>query len=159
MSFLLNEKFASKVVYGLVAVMALLVVLELHPPSALSAIITLYITTLAIALAEAYSEAVASMLTLKRRPTASELKHLWQEVTPIISSSQPAVIILLAALVGVISVEVALQLAQAAVIVLLFLYGLRIGQFLHATLPRQIVTGLFMASAGLIVVLLKVVIH
>lgn len=159
MSILLNERFASKVLYGLVAVIALLVVMELHPPGALEAILTLFVATLAIAMAEAYSETIAAMLVSERRPTAAEMRHLWSEVTPIISSAQPSMLVLAAALLGLISVEGALQLAQLVSIALLFLYGFRVGQLLHGTLLRQVFTGLLMASAGLLIVLIKVLFH
>lgn len=159
MSFLLNEKFAGRVLYGLITVMALLAVLELHPPSALTAIVTLFGTTLALALAEGYSEAIAHMLLTQQRPTAGEMQHLWQDVAPIISSSQPAILVLVLALLDVISVAEALQIAQIVVIGLLFAYGFRVGRLLHQSLLRQIATGVIMASAGLFIVAIKVFMH
>lgn len=159
MSYLLNEKFAAKVLYGLISVLAVLVVLELHPPTALAAIVTVLGTTFAIALAEAYSETVAEMLVNERKPTAAEFRHLWDEVAPIISSSQPAILLLLLAMFGLFSVETALRIGQYVVIGLLFLYGLRVGHLLHGSLPRQILTGLVMASGGLAIVLIKALIH
>lgn len=159
MSRLLDERFTSRVLYGLITTMALLNVLELHPPSALAAIVTLLGTNLAVALAEAYSETIAEMLVTQRRPTVAELRHVWHEVTPIIASTQPSILICLLALVGVISVEAALQFSQAVVVGLLFFYGFRVGQLLHATFLRQIFTGLFMASTGLFIVLIKMLLH
>lgn len=159
MSYLLKKQFASKVLYGLISVLALLGVLELHPPTALTAIVTLLGTTFVIALAEAYSETVAEILVKERKPTIGELRHLWHEVAPIVSSSQPAIWLLLLSLLGILSVETALRLGQYVVIGLLFLYGFRVGQLLHGSLSRQILTGLVMASGGLVIVLIKALLH
>jgi hypothetical protein len=159
MAFFLNEKFASKIIYGLITVMALLAVLELHPPSALAAMVTLFGTALALALAEAYAEMVARMLHLQREPSSAEFRHLWRDVSPIVSSALPAIAILFLALFDILSVGDALELAQIVGIGLLFLYGFRIGQSLHEPLLRQMFTGIFMASAGLLIVLIKVLLH
>lgn len=84
---------------------------------------------------------------------------IWRDVAPVVSSALPAIAILFLALFGIMSVGDALEIAQFVGIGLLFFYGFRIGQYLHEPLLRQVFSGVFMASAGLLIVLIKVLLH
>ena len=70
-----GERFSkhsvSKAIYGSISVLAVLLVLEEHPPAAWRAAVTLFGSALAIALAEAYSETVAEMISRRVRLTGA----------------------------------------------------------------------------------------
>ena len=52
----------SRAIYGLITVLAVLQIMELHPPSPWQGTVTLLGTTIAVALADAYSDSIAMML-------------------------------------------------------------------------------------------------
>lgn len=62
-----DYSFASMAIYGSLTVMALVVAMENHPPTALRAAAQLFGITLAIAVTKAYAELIADTLDRERR--------------------------------------------------------------------------------------------
>lgn len=59
---LFDKRFISKAIYGSVSILAVLLIMEEHPPDGWTAAITLFGTVLAIAIAEVYSESIAEII-------------------------------------------------------------------------------------------------
>lgn len=57
---LFDKRFISKAIYGSVSILAVLLIMEEHPPDGWTAAITLFGTVLAIA--EVYSESIAEII-------------------------------------------------------------------------------------------------
>jgi hemolysin III len=154
-----SRSFASRTIYGFVVVLAVLAVMQNQPPSAWTAAITLFGTTLAIALAEAYSEIIAGIIAEQRHPTRAELRRVWSGVSPVLIGAQvPAVVLLLSAL-GFFPIEQALTLAEIAVFLLLFSYGWRVAVVLHENWIHRVLAGLLFVGAGALVVGIKTLFH
>ena len=60
---------------------------------------------------------------------------------------------------GLLSVEAALEISKILVLLLLFVYGLRVAQLLHKNRFVQIVSGIVIMSAGGVVVLMNYLFH
>jgi len=118
-----SRAFVSRAVYGLISVLAVLQAMELHPPSAVEGAITLFGTTLAVALVDAYADSIAEMISRQRSLSRAELYEIGREVTPVLVGAQAPTLIFILAEVGLFSVEPAIWLAQAVAILMLFGYG------------------------------------
>jgi hypothetical protein len=149
----------SRAIYGLITVLAVLQVMEVHQPSAWHGTATLFGTTLAVALADAYSDSVAEMLSEQRWISRSDLGAIGRDVAPILAGAQAPTLLLLLSAFGLISVELAITLAQIAAFLLLFGYGWRVGRLLHENRLRQLVSGLMLVAIGGLVVGIKAAFH
>lgn len=156
---LLDKSFSSKAIYGLITVLAVLLVMEEHPPTALVGVLTLLGTTAAIALAEAYCETIAEMLAQKRRLTSIELREIVHDVAPVLVGAQGPTFLFLISVFGLFPVNVAIELSKWVILAQLFAYGFRVGQVLHQRLLFQFISGFAMLAAGGLIVLIKVLFH
>jgi hypothetical protein len=154
-----SNTFVSKAIYGLIAVLAVLLVMEDHPPVAWQGAVTLFGTTLAVALVDTYSETVAATLAQRRRLTRAELCHIWHDVSPVLVGAQAPTLVLLLSAVGLFPVAQAITIAQVACMVLLFGYGIRVGQLLHEQWFQQLVSGLIVFAVGGLLVAIKALFH
>lgn len=142
----------SRAIYGLITVLAVLQVMEHHPPSAWHGTVSVFGTTLAVALADAYSDSIAEILSEGRSLSRENLRAIGRDVWPILAGAQGPTLVLLASALGLISVERAISVAQIVAFVMLFSFGLRVGHLLHERwLPRLLSGVVLVAIAGLIV--------
>jgi hypothetical protein len=154
-----DHSFASNAIYGTLTVMAVIVVMEDHPPPALRAAAQMFGVTLAIAVAKAYAEIIAGTLHRGRRLIAEEWREILHKVSPVLFGSQGPTIVMLLAAFGLFSVETAIAVSKGLVLVLLFVYGIRAAQILHTNRLIQLVSGLVIMSAGGVVVLINYFFH
>lgn len=156
---LFDRNFVSRAIYGSISVLAVVLVLQAHPPGAAKAAATLFGTSLAIALAEAYSETIAEILSQRRNLDRHEAAEVWARAKPILLAANiPTTIVLLAA-IRVVAVDTALEFAEYAIYVSLFIWGARVGQLLHDSWLRTLTSGLITVAIGLLIGLIKVVFH
>jgi hemolysin III len=149
----------SRAIYGLITVLAVLQIMEVHPPSAWHGTVTLFGTTLAVALAEAYSTSIAEMLSAQRWLSPDDLRGIARDVRPILVGAQGPTVLLLLSAFGLISVELAIILAQVVAFLLLFGYGWRVGHLLHENRLRQLASGLLLVAIGGLAVGIKAAFH
>ena len=158
-SRIFDRSFASKAIYGTITVMAVLVAMENYPPPALRAAAQMFGVTLAIAVAEAYAEFIAFTLHRGRKLNREERREILQKVSPVLFGSQGPTVVMLLSAFGLFSVETAIDVSKALILVLLFVYGLRVAQLLHTNRLIQIASGLVIMSAGGVVVLINYFFH
>ena len=156
---LFDRSFASSAIYGTLTVMAVIVAMEDHPPPALRAAAQMFGVTLAIAIAKAYAEIIAGTLHRGRRLIAEEWREILRRVSPVLFGSQGPTVVMLLSAFGLFSVETAIDVSKALILVLLFVYGLRVAQLLHTNRLIQIASGLVIMSAGGVVVLINYFFH
>lgn len=149
----------AKAIYGLITVLAVLVVMDDHPPVAWRGAVTLFGTTLAVALVDTYAETVAGMLSLQRGPSRGELREIWRDVSPVLVGAQAPTLVLLVAAFGLLSVERAITVALWVAFLLLFGYGWRVGTILHRRRLPQLLNGLALVAIGGLVVGIKAAFH
>ena len=149
----------ARAVYGLVTVLAVLQVMELHPPSAWRGAISLFGTTLAVALVDVYAESIAEMLAHRHHLSSDDLRSIWRDATPVLVGAQAPTVLLVVAGIGLLDVEDAIDLAQLVAFVLLFGFGWRVGTLLHESRTRQLLSGLYLVAIGGIIVGIKAAFH
>lgn len=154
-----NSTFVARAVYGLITVLAVLQTMELHPPEPWRAAVTVFGTTLAIALIEVYAETIGELLGRRDRLARKDLVHFWHDATPVLVGAQGPTIALILSALGVMSVETAIDIAQLVAFATLFAYGWRVGQMLNVPIVRRIVSGLVLVGIGVLLVLIKAAFH
>jgi len=138
----LASRQVSRVIYGAIIGLALIVALETHSPGVGSVVATLLGTATAVALAELYSEVIGFEATGRRKASRKELPHLAGDIAAVfLGIAFPSVFFILAA-VDVFEEETAFEVAKWAGLGLIGLYGFagarlsgngRLNSFLKAT--------------------------
>jgi hypothetical protein len=155
----LESRQVSRVVYGSIIGLALVVALEAHPPPPGSVIVSLLATAVAVGLAELYSELVG-FETLKRRKVGRrELRHLgWDIAAVAFGIAFPAVFFALAA-VGVLEDDTAFTVAKWTGCALIGVYGFAGARLSGAGLPAAFAQGAAVALIGAFLIMLKSLVH
>lgn len=155
-----DANYISKNIYGSITVLAVLLIMTEHPPGAIAAVVTLFGTVLVVTLAEAYSEIVAELIVTEKRLTREEALRIWHHSRPILlGANVPTVVVIALGVTGLTSMEVALTIATYSVYAVLFLTGLAVGRHLNGTPLNILLSGLFTLSIGLLIGVLKVLMH
>ena len=155
----MSGHYVEKAIYGLVTVLAVLVAMEEHPPSAWRGAATLFGTTLAVALVETYAATIAATLSRRRALAGEEQGVIWRSVMPVVTGAQAPTIVLLLSALGLFPVGRAITIAQIVVALLRFGYGLRVGQILHQHRLQQLISGLALVAIAGLLVTIKVLFH
>src|SRR3954451_24808795 len=95
----LGTRQVARVIYGAIIGMALVVVLEQHPPSAGSVALALLSTAVAVGLAELYSDVVGAQTRTHRRVASEHVHEILDDALAVgFGIAFPAVFFVLAAL-------------------------------------------------------------
>jgi hypothetical protein len=149
----------SRVVYGSIIGLALVVALEAHPPPPAAVIATLLGTAVAVALAELYSELVGFETTRRRKAGAIEVRELSADVAAVaFGISFPAVFFLLAA-AGPLEAETAFTVAKWTGLGLIGVYGYAGARLSGAGIAGSLVQATAVALIGAALIVLKSLVH
>jgi hypothetical protein len=155
----LESRQVSRVVYGSIIGLALVVVLEAHPPSIQSAVVSLLATAVAVGLAELYSELVGFETSRGRKASRAELRHLgWDIAAVAFGIAFPALFFLLA-LLGVLEDDTAYTLAKWTGVGLIGVYGFAGARLSGSGLMKSLVQGMAVALIGVVLIVLKSLVH
>jgi hypothetical protein len=155
----LGSRQVSRVIYGSIIGLALVVVLEQHPPSTGSMIASLLATALAVALAELYSEVLGSETRKRRRIQRAEIVHLLDDAVAVaFGAAFPAVFFVLAAL-GVMERDTAFTLAKWSGLGLIGAYGFCAARFAGAGVVRALIQATAIAGVGAVLIAVKALLH
>jgi nitroreductase len=156
---LLPEGNLAGSIYGIVLVTSVLATLDKSEERVGFMIASVLVTSLVFALAHAWAQALdataATRTPVDRRAFARAFGHEW----PIVQSGLPAAIALALAAVGLYSVDTGLWVAVVVNVCLLFVWGAGLRELAGGNVAQVVVAGLSSASLGLLLVLLKVVVH
>lgn len=154
-----DKHFVAKAIYGLISVLAVLLIMEEHPPTAWKAAGILFGTVLVLAMAETYSATIAETIAGQKRLDRQEILEIWHDTRPILlTANLPTLVIFLSA-AGLYSITTALLIAKYAIYLALFCYGLQVGHLLHASRWRILLSGVFTAGLGALIGLTKFLLH
>jgi hypothetical protein len=119
----LGSNQVSRVIYGTIIGLALVVALQAHPPAAAAVVATLLGTAVAVGLAELYSEVVGAEVRTRRRIESARLREAAGDVGAVaFGISFPAVYFLLS-VAGAMEVETAFDVAKWSGLGLTGFYG------------------------------------
>jgi hypothetical protein len=148
-----------RVIYGAIIGMALIVVLEAHPPGARSVVAGLVATALAVVLAEIYSDVVATEPPTRRRITREHRREIAADAGAVaFGVVVPAVFFILAAL-DVIKDQTAFTLAKWSGVGLIGFYGFTAARLAGARWAVAVLQGLAAGAIGGVLIAFKALVH
>ncbi len=153
------SKQVSRVIYGAIIGLALLVAIEDHPPSSLVVIGTLIGTAVAVGLAEFYSDMVGSEAQLRRHLRRSEMRHIFSDVAAVaVGIAFPVVFFILSA-ARHIEEKTAFNVAEWTGVGLLALYGFAASRLAGERVASAALRGLAVGLIGAFLIGLKSLLH
>jgi hypothetical protein len=155
----LSSRQVSRIVYGAIVGLTLVVAVRRHPPTAGVMTAWLLVSALTVGLAELYSEVVGTETRERHRVTRPQLAHMLASAGAVaLGVGFPAVFFLLA-LLHVIELDTAFALATWVGLGLIGFYGYWAARFAGATVLRALVQAALVAAIGGIVVVFKALVH
>jgi hypothetical protein len=155
----LGSHQVSRVVYGAIIGLALVLALEEHPPAAAAVAATLIATALAVAVAELYCDLLGTEARTRRRPDAPELRHASANALAVaFGIGFPTVFFVLAS-ADVVELDRAFDLARWTGLGLIGTYGFVAGRLRGFGVDRSLLHALGVAVVGAILIALKALLH
>jgi len=155
----LGSRQVSRVIYGAIIGLALVVAIEAHPPAPGVVVASLLGTAVAVALAELYSELVGLETRDRRKPSRTQVRHLRAQGAAVaVGIAFPAVFFVLAA-AGLIADDAAFTLAKWTGVGLIAVYGFAGARLAGARLVPSLIQALAVAMIGVFLILLKALVH
>jgi hypothetical protein len=155
----LGSQQVSRVIYGAIIGMALIVGLQAHPPKPGLVAVSLLATAVAVGLAELYSDFIATETTTRGRVAREHWSHLLKDVIGVaFGIAFPAIFFILAAL-GAMEEGTAFRFAKWSGIVLIFLYGYAAGRLSGRNRTSALAHAVVAAAIGLALIALKALVH
>jgi hypothetical protein len=155
----LGSAQVSRVIYGSIIGLALVVALEHDPPGPGVMVASLLATALAVGLAELYSEIVGTEVRTRRRVMRAHVGEIAADVGAVaFGIGFPAVFFLLSA-IGAIEVETAFIFAKWSGLGLIGIYGFTAARLAGAGLAAALAQAAAVALIGAFLIALKALIH
>ena len=155
----LASRQVSRVIYGAIIGLALIVALETHSPGMGSVIATLLGTAVAVALAELYSEVIGFEAVGRRKASRAELPHLPGDIAAVAFGIAFPVVFFILAAVGVLGEQTAFDVAEWAGVGLIGLYGFAGARLSGETRLRSLMKATGVALIGAALIGLKALVH
>lgn len=155
----LDSRQVSRVIYGSIIGLAVILALKRHPPAPGAVVATMLGTALAVALAELYSELIGGETRTRKRPDRARLRATAVDALFVAVGIAVPVIYFLLDVVGVLDLDSAFLLAQWTGLGLIVFYGLCGARLAGAGWPRAAVEGVALGLIGALLILLKAFVH
>jgi VIT1/CCC1 family predicted Fe2+/Mn2+ transporter len=154
-----GSRQVSRVVYGAIIGLALIVALEDRPPSTGIVVGTLLGTALAVGLAEVYSDILGIETRERRHARHADLRHVAADgVAVALGIAFPAAFFILSA-AGAMEEATAFTIAKWSGLGLIGFYGFIAARLSGARLATALVKGLTAALIGAFLIALKALVH
>src|SRR5215211_2523220 len=155
----LGTRHVARVIYGSIIGMAVIVVLQDHPPAPASVVALLVGTAVAVGLAELYSEVLGVETRIRARPGANHVREILVDVIAVgFGIAFPAVYFVLAAF-DAMDLDTAFALAKWSGVGLIAFYGFSAARLTGAGVPIALLQGCVAAAIGAGLILLKALVH
>jgi hypothetical protein len=155
----LGSNQVSRVVYGAIIGLALVVALQAHPPPTGAVIASLLGTSVAVALAEVYSELLGIEVRTRRHVERERSRAIWADTGAVaFGASFPAVFFVLSA-AGAYEIGTAFDLAKWSGLGLIGFYGFCAARLTGAVVTSALLKGLAAALIGAFLIALKAIVH
>ena len=155
----LGSRQVSRVLYGSIIGLALVVALEAHPPRAAAVAVTLVATAVAVGLAELYSEVLGTETRTRRRVERQQIIDILDEIGAVaIGVAFPGVFFLLAA-VGAFDLDAAFTIAKWSGLGLIATYGFAAARLTGDTVPRSLLRAGTAALIAAFLIAIKALLH
>jgi hypothetical protein len=150
----------ARAIYGTILVMAVISGLS-HDEDIGSAklIAAVAATTLVFWIAHVYAEILGRRLEGEGQFAWESIRAVMRGEWPIVEAALLPVLALLVGVVGIVDTDTAVNIAIGAGVVELFAWGIAAGRKLELSTGATIVAGVVNGALGLVIVLLKVLVH
>jgi len=155
----LGSRQVSRVIYGTIIGLALVVALEAHPPSPGVVIGTLLGTAVAVGFAELYSEILGIETRKRRHARGAELRHAASDVAAVAFGIAFSIVFFVLAAAQVIEEETAFTVAKWSGVGLLGFYGFSAARLAGGGLSASALRGLAAGLIGAFLIGLKALLH
>ncbi|MDH4161024.1 MAG: hypothetical protein OEV62_12255 [Actinomycetota bacterium] len=149
----------SGAVYGTILATAVVVAASGYHAGGASLAVIVAVTSLVFWLAHVYSESIGARMVLEHSLSRHQVLEVARGEWPMLQSSVPVLIPLVLAWMGVFSQETGAWLAVVVGVGALFTYGWLIGRRENLGRWRTLLSAFVTGSFGLVVLVLKVVVH
>ena len=146
-------------IYGTILATTVVAAIGSDPEKLARALAVVLVTSAVFYAAHVYSVVVAARLVARRHLTGSEVGVIARAEWPMLQSSLPVALPLLLGKLGWISAENATDVAMLVGIGALFVYGVLIGVREGRGWLSVLVNALIVGSFGVLILLLKVLVH
>lgn len=148
----------SEAIYGMITVLALIVVLENNPPGPWRIVFTIIGATCGLAFARAYANVVAEVLSKREKPRRDALRVAWREVRPLILYPQFTTLVFVLSALGLFPLGFAFWVAEAVGVLSLFFAGYLMGRRVGFLRFRSLFSSLAVGVVGGLIVSVKILI-
>jgi VIT1/CCC1 family predicted Fe2+/Mn2+ transporter len=155
----LQSRQVSRVIYGAIIGLALVVALEEHPPSTRVVVGTLLGTAVAVGLAEIFSAFVGIETRMRRHVRAAELRYTASDAAAVAFGIAFPVVFFVLAAADAIEEQTAFTLAKWSGVGLLVFYGFAAARLAGERLLASAVRGLAAGLIGAFLIGLKALLH
>jgi hypothetical protein len=155
----LGSTQVSRVIYGSIIGLALVVALEHDPPRPAVMVGTLVGTALAVGLAELYSEVVGREIRTRQRVGRAHLGEIAADVGGVAFGIAFPAIFFLLSVADAMEVDTAFALAKWSGLALIGLYGFMAARLAGAALPAALLQAVAIALVGAFLIGLKALVH
>jgi hypothetical protein len=155
----LGSRQVARVIYGSIIGLALVVVIEAHPPTPGVVIGWLLGTAVAVGLAELYSEILGVETRERHRVSRSQLVDMLDGVGAVAFGVASPVVFFLIAALGVWELGTAFTIAKWSGLALIGFYGYWAARFSGAGVSRALLQGALVALIGGALIALKALLH
>ena len=155
----LSSRQVSRIVYGAIVGLTLVVAVRRHPPTAGVMAAWLLVSAVTVALAEIYSDVVGAETRERHRVTRRQVSPMLKSAGAVaLGIGFPAVFFLLAH-VHVIELDTAFTIATWGGLGLIGFYGYWAARFAGAPVLRALAQAAMVAAVGGIVIVFKALVH
>ncbi len=146
-------------VYGTILASAIVLALGYKGGNALVMIAALLVTELIFTFAHAWSEVLTAGAARGRFPSAPDVRSAMLHEWPVLQATWPAILALSLAALGVYSTDTGVNVALVANAAVLFIWGLALARMQGAPTLLAVAAGSLTCALGLVLVILKVLVH
>ena len=155
----LGSRQVSRVVYGAIIGLALIVALEEHPPSSGVVVATLLGTAVAVGLAELYSDILGTETRTRRHVRRADLPDMVYDGAAVAFGIAFPVVFFVLAAAQVIAEDTAFTVAKWSGLGLIGFYGFCAARLAGESLSASALRALGVGLIGAILILLKALLH
>lgn len=151
----INGHRVAKTIYGTIIILVVVVAMEDHPPTIAGAIATVIMTGLGVAVAEWYSDFIGKTIDEHHMLTPIERRKIFKDVSAVMTGAWFPLPFLILALLGIISIDLAIDLAKWAMVGVLLFYGYVASRLIGHNHVRSFAFAVGASFIGIMIVLFK----
>jgi len=145
----------SKIVYGTIIILVVILAMEDHPPSPAGTVVTLLFSGLGVALAELYSDFIGTKINKKSALSWEERKQITRNVSAVMIGALLPLPLVILAWMGFLDLKLAILLDKWLLVMVLLFYGFVAAKLSGYNNVLSLVSAFAVCTTGVLVVLVK----